>query len=311
MAVNPHVTPVKASTGLDWIPIIGGIARNIAMNEARNRSGEAHQFAASRLIQRGGPEVDRKIDQSFADASHDLETNTLFRLKSAGLYSPVTKILSTEDQMRLSSRVGNANEPAGAAPVDLTPPGRGATINVHESLLNNMANRWNFAGRTMDEKQIRTELQDYFSKLLDKQVDLMKDYDPKAEGPNIYVFDEKDPVRFQLRKGAVHLIIRAAFREEGKEDIPAQIVTVPLIPRIEGANVVMERGTVSVAPVDKPESVPTQIIRAGIIRKKIESSFPTRSQTRRVEMKRTDKPSIDLWVMRIKALNGWLSVRVE
>lgn len=311
VSVNPSTAPVAATTKYDWIPLIGRIARGVAMDEAWNRNGQARAVAADRMLRRVGPEIDTQVDTSFADATRDLQTDLFVRLKNAGLYSQTNKILSTEDMMRVSSRVGLDNEPAGAAPEAAFPPGNGVTINVHESLLNNGANRWGFAGRTMTELQVRQELSAYFTALAKKKVDFVKDYNAKAEGPNVYVFDAKDPVRFQIDDGQVNLIIRAAFKEEGKEDIPPQIVTIPLIPRLEGADIVVERGQVKVAPVNKPDQVALQLARAGIIRKKIETQFPPKRETRKVELTRTNKSPITLWVMKIKPINGWLSVWAE
>lgn len=311
VSVNPSTTPVSATTKYDWIPLIGRIARNVAMDEARNRSGEARAFAAQRMMQRIGPELDTQVDNSFADATRDLQTDLFVRLKNAGLYSQTNKILSTEEMMRVSSRVGLENEAAGAAPEAAFPPGNGVTLSIHESLLNNGANRLGFAGRTMTELQVRKELSAYFSALMKKDVDFVKGYNPKAEGPNIYEFDPKDPIRFSIEDGQVNLVIRAAFKEEGKEDIPPQIVTVPLVPRLEGANVVIERGQVKVAPVTKGDQVALQIVRAGVIRKKIETQFPPKTQTRKVELTRTNKAPIVMWIMRIKPINGWLNVWAE
>ena len=311
VSVNPSTAPVAASTKYDWIPLFGRIARSVAMDQAWARNGEARAVAADRMLRRVGPQIDSQVDTSFADATRDLQTDLFVRLKNAGLYSQTNKILSTEDMMRVSSRVGLDDEPAGAAPEAAFPPGNGVTLNIHESLLNNGANRWGFAGRTMTELQVRQELSDYFSALTKKKVDFVKDYNPKAEGPNIYAFDPKDPVRFQIDDGQVNLIIRAAFKEEGKDDIPPQIVTIPLVPRLEGENIIIERGTVKVAPVNKPDQVALQLARAGIIRKKIETQFPPKKETRKIELTRTNKSPIVLWVMKIKPINGWLSVWAE
>lgn len=304
--VNARNITRGVETKYDWIPIIGSIANKKARQEVARRQPEAEAITANKIASQVYPEFTSKIDGSLADANRDLETDLNKRLRATGLY-PETRYASSSDQfVRVSGRVWKDGELAGSYEPPPFVPARSLTLQIHESLLNNMADRWGFAGRTMTEDEVNQELEAYFSTLLGRKVSF-SDREP-GEGPNIYVFDKSDPVRFKVEDGVVNLIIRAAFRQEGKEDIPTQIVTIPLTYGVDGSKIVTERGIVRIEPAETPESTARQIARAGVIRKKIESSMGTETRENTIELDAANNRKVTLFINKITTLNGWVTV---
>src|SRR5262249_43212195 len=128
--------------------------------------------------------------------------------------------------------------------------------------------------------------------------------------PRTLVFDKVDPVRFQVNDGALVLTLRTGFKQEGKEDIPTQIVTLPMRFSVDVKNVDIEPGDVSIAAAEPPESAAKQLARAGVIRKKMAQSFPRR-EINRVSNLTVGNRKVLVAVTRIRALDGWLSITVE
>jgi hypothetical protein len=309
--VNPNNNPYAVSTRLDGWPIIGHIARGIAMNEVRRRIPESNAITAQRMIPRIGSELDREIQQNLNRATRELQTDVFPRWREKDLYARVTRIASSERYMRMSSQVRRPDEPGGDVQPPALPAGPGITAHIHESFLNNAADRLGFHGRTMRDTEVNREIDRFLSELLGRDIRLATEETPAEEGPNIYIFDEQDPLRFRVDNGVVTLYIRAAFRDERRDqDIPPQIVRIPLRPRVETDQIHIERGVVGVAPVERvpPGRFAEQIARAGIIRTKIEADFEDRTQTRRIRFDRDDRPDVVAYVTRITALNGWLSI---
>src|SRR5262249_46210734 len=159
---------------------------------------------------------------------------------------------------------------------------------VHESLMNNAVDEMGIAGKTMTETELRALLEEKFGKLLNREIKLPT---PEAagpgpeegdKGPKALIFADSDPIRIQFAGNQVILTIRAGFKREDKEDIPQQVVRVPLNFKIEGNKVIATRGDVSVTPVAKPANAAEQVALAGIVRRKIESSLPTRELDRKL-----------------------------
>jgi hypothetical protein len=130
------------------------------------------------------------------------------------------------------------------------------------------------------------------------------------ESAKSLIFAQNDPIRFQVSDGALNITLRAGLKQEGKEEIPTQIITIPLRFSVDVKNVVIEPGSVSVSAVEKAESAAQQGVRAGVIKKKIEAAFPRR-EIDRVALIERDQTKAKVAVTRIKALDGWLSITFE
>jgi len=314
ISVNANNRTVGASTNFDGWPLLGAIGRGIAKNEARKREGQSESITRSRIAQRVIPEFNKEVDNNFHEANDRLQNNLNKRLKEAGVYPQATIARTSDTHLRLSSQVMADGELGGAVPNSSLDRPHGVTIHMHETLLNNSADRMNFAGRTMTDDEIRAEIEAFLTKLTGEEykIEPSKDDESGADkGPDTLIFAAEDPIRLKVQDGYVNLIIRAGFLQEGKEDIPTQEVTVPLHYRVEGDQIVIERGNVKVSPVDRPQSAARQIAHAGVIRKKIQSSIPDRTRDRTVMMEREGKESLPVYINDIKALNGWVTVWAE
>jgi hypothetical protein len=313
ISVNANNTTTGARTGASGLPIFGGIARGIAMREARKRSGESESITRTKIRQKVLPKFNKDVDKRFDTANTDIEDGLNARLKDAGVFPSATSYKTTDKMLRLSMRVSNKAELAGGKPSITLTPSTGMTLHIHESLLNNSVDRMKIAGRTMTESELKDELAAFLTKLLGREFKFSEDAaakKPNAE-PTILVFDKNDPLRFRFDDGTVSLSIRAGLKREGEEDIPTQIVTVPLTFSITDKNVLVKRGDVKVAPASRPESLAKQVVRAGVMRKKIESAMADRKDDKSVTIERDDKEDIVVTVAQIKALNGWLTISVR
>ena len=318
ISVDPNNYTVGASTGVSWIPLLGGLADSYAMGQARAKQSESEAIAADRVRKRVLPEVNKQVDKKFKDANEHLHDGFYKNLKKLDLFPTSRSYRSTATQMYLTSLIAGKKELGSDTPVMTVPVGNGLVIQTHASVLNNGVNRIGLAGKTLTDDQVKQTLENFFSTFLGYKVKL----DPKggkkkaakaktAKGPNVMVFDARDPVRFRIDNGVVNLILRAGFKQTGKEDVPEQEITVPLILRIEGDQIILKRGNVKVAPVSRPKSTSKQIATAGAIRKKIQSAIQDQTMNRVVMVKRHSEKDFPVTVTDIKAIDGWLIIRVE
>jgi hypothetical protein len=169
------------------------------------------------------------------------------------------------------------------------------------------------AGRTMTEDELGKEIENSFSDLLGRKLNMSKKVEETAENakePATFVFPEKDPLRFRVNNGQLTLAIRAGLKQKD-EDIPTQEITVPLMFRIEGTNFVVESGEISVSPVEAPANAGLQIARAGVVRNKVKNALPTRKFDRFVNIDKDRQTPIQLGLAQVKAAGGWLSLSFE
>jgi hypothetical protein len=325
ISINPNIRTTGASTKYD-----GGFgastARRKAYRIARSRRGEAEQIASNKIRKRVLPEFDEEVEKEFKQANLDVEKQWNHRLQEARLEPAARDVRSTDQHFYWSSRVARTGELAGGATTLPPPPEKGLTIHVHETLLNAMFDRINIAGRTMTNAEFEQEVDDYFDILLGNS----DTADPKPEAGvadagkpaensgtdeannDLYVFADIDPIRFHIEANQVFLVIRTGIRREGKEEIPTQKITVPLTFRLEGDQIVIERGSVKVSAVVRPKSRLRQITRAKVMSKKIQNDLADSTRERKIHLSRGEgKDDLVLNVSRISALNGWITIWAE
>jgi hypothetical protein len=165
----------------------------------------------------------------------------------------------------------------------------------------------------MTDAQFRKVVDDYFAILLGKDENAPEPAtEKKEEDPDLYVFAKEDPIRFQIENGNMFLVIRTGIRQEGKDEIPTQKITVPLTFRIAGNDVVIERGSVKVSPVERPESRSEQIVRARVMGAKIEQDLGNKTRPRTLNLSRGEgKKDYVVKVQDVTALNGWISIHAQ
>lgn len=319
---NMHVSasnePFDASTPADRLPIVGGLFKSVAMNEAIRKRPEAEAVAAQRVTSRVGPEFDDEVDNKFGEINQKLQTKVKGPLKAEGLYPDAKHFQSSDTQFDYHSRLmGQGELGGGKANIRLAGDGE-LVFQMHESLINNFMDRLEVHGKTMTEEELRNLLEAKLSKLLSKEVTLKKkekqaeDEDPKQ--PKAFIFTQVDPLRVKVADGQVFLLLRTGFERDEAQggNIPSQIVTIPLRFELEGDNVLITRGSVVVDSLEKVENVGEQVARAGVIKKKLESSIPeTKRDTRTMKVDKVEGDPIDVSITGIEASDGWVTIRLQ
>ncbi len=307
VAVNPSIRHVGAATKYDNIlfGLFKGMIRRRAMSEANARLPAGRAHAADLLQQRVLPEFNSEVDEQFGGLNADL-AGFESRMRNKGVAPRSERVRTTSDRFLLDAAIREEGEVSGSPPNIGSTRGVGFTAEVHESLLNNAADRWGFAGRTMTDEQVRDELEKWFEELLGRDIESKRD-ETKTESTTL-IFSETDPIRFQARNGALVLILRAGIVQEDGEEIPPQIVEVPLNLSVQGNQILIERGTIIVSPVDPPQSRATQIARAGVMRRKLEEAIKGGTRDAVIDIDRGDRSPMTLRIQRIDARGGWLTI---
>lgn len=313
ISVRANNQTTGVSTKYSNIPLFGGFADSIAMGEVAERRGQSEAIAAQRVSSKVLPEFNTEVDAKIVDLNKDYEEKVNAKLRQKDLYPSAASYRSTEDDLRVSTRLMADHELAGGDGPFVSVPGSGFVVALHESLLNNSLDRLKIAGRTMTEDELGKEIEGSFSDLLGRKLNMAKKIDDAADGskePATFVFPEKDALRFRINNGQLTLAIRAGLKQKD-EDIPTQEITVPLMFRIEGTNFVVESGEISVSPVEAPANAGLQIARAGVVRNKVKNALPTRKFDRFINIDKNRQTPIQLGLAQVKAAGGWLSLSFE
>ncbi len=312
IAVDANNTTTGARTVVSGVPILGGIADDYAVGEARNRKARSEAISESKLKERLLPEFNQGVDDEFSGLSKELENKVIPKLHDSDLYPSARSFRSDEESMWVSTRLMNSDELAGDTPTFTATSEKGVVIHLHESLLNNSMDRLGLAGQSLTEAELAQELARSFSFLIGKEINLTEE---KADGeePDLtkFVFPKEDPLRIRIENGELTMVLRAGLQPEEGDAIPTQVISVPLTFNVVDNGIEIEAGTVGVAPAVAPKNRFAQIARAGVVKSKIEKALPNRKLDRAFKLERENGGPVTLAITQIKRNAGWLSIVIE
>ncbi len=311
---KPAEVSVDANNTIVNVTAKSSFVKRIARRKATKLAPQTKQIAAEKVAADVAPEFNGEVDKQFKQATTDLAKHVNGPLKELELAPAGRSITSTDTELRVSSQLMGSGELAAGLPNPTIVSKTGLVLHLHESAINNAIDRMELAGKTMTEEDLQAEVEETVSTFLGREFHFeatdAKSKDDK--GPTTLVFAAADPVRVRIADGQLVLIIRAGLKQEaGKDDIPAQVVTVPFALGVQGDNVTLVRGSVKVSAVSRPKSRAKQIVRAGVVRKKLTRGLKDRTLDRHMSVSREDADPVKLSVTRVEAVDGWLSVVFE
>ena len=125
------------------------------------------------------------------------------------------------------------------------------------------------------------------------------------------MFDVTDPIRFQIEGGQVKFIMRAGLIPQKGDEIPIQIITVPMTFHVEGSKIRMVRGNVGVKPIEKTDNPTLQITRARIMIQNIQRAIPETKILEAEFDREIEGKMVHLSIVGIDARDGWISIQAR
>jgi hypothetical protein len=309
ISVNANNTTTGVRTKYSSILLFGSIADSIAKGEVAERKARSEAIARDRVSTRVLPEFNSEVEAEFKKHSDALKNDINPKLHDAKMFPTARSFTTSDTELWANTRQMSETELGGDDPTFSTTSSKGIAIHLHESVINNSLSLLPLGGRTLNEEELVTEISAALKQLLGKDINLKKGEGEESD-PTQFVFPEKDFMRVRLDSGVLTLLLQAGLKTDD-ETIPTQLISVPLTFAIEGSDLVLEAGDVSVAPVERPKSAIVQIARAGIVRTKIQKALPTRKIDRKFDLKRGQGGPVDLAITQVRPNAGWLSIVIE
>lgn len=316
VAINANNTTTGARTTVSGLPIFGGIADGIAVNAAIERKARSEAISRTKLRNRLLPEFNQDVEAEFGSMTAKLEDEVIPKLKENGLFPSARTYRSTDDSMWIGTRTMDDGELGGDEPSFDSHVANSLAIHLHETLLNNSLAKLPIAGESLTEEELGGRIEEALQSLLGEDFSFSKDEEEAADGDTEeadktqFVFPDQDAMLIKAQDGELVLVLRMGLQPDGGDAIPTQEITVPLIFSIEGSDIVIEAGSVAVAPVE-PVSQLVQIPRAGIVKAKIQKALPTRKVDRMITLDRKAGGPVNLEIAEIRPNAGWLTIVIK
>lgn len=196
------------STQFDGLPLLGSLLRSIAR---RSHQGKLPQ-ANAEVEQKVSARVAQRLDEEVANRIYTLEKQYRERLLSPlahlNLHLTTLDMQTTTQRLIARYRLAADHQLAAHTPRPIAPSDSLLSVQLHESLANNILEQLHLAGRRARLSDLYREITALFGKQIDPPEDLPD---------NILVhFAEEQPVRVRFDEGRVFLTLNFAELRSGR-----------------------------------------------------------------------------------------------
>lgn len=217
----------------DVLPLIGPLARAIAMQQRSEQEPMARRIVEDRVARTASERMDEQIRERFGAARQRLQSEVIDPLQSLGL-EPQSIELATTDQRLISRyRVAGFDQLAATTPRPQALDASLVSFQIHESAINNFLGSLVLGGEKMDLAQLSQHL----GEQLGRPVSIVGPTDQQVA----FMFPEVGALRLRFDDGAVRIRIHFQTIElDGKtwSNVEAEA---EYMPSIEGCQLVLVR----------------------------------------------------------------------
>jgi hypothetical protein len=214
-------------TDFDGVPIVRNLVRGYALSQHDERQGQARQEVEAKVASRASQRLDAEVNARLAKAENDLRRRIFAPLQKLDLAPEVIQLATTDERITARLRLAGDDQAGAHTPRPLARSDSLASLQIHESAINNALDRFQLAGRTFT----LPELYQWIGGLLGRiRVELPDDL---PENVSI-TFAENDPLRVRCGDGRVQLTLAVAELDEGRRVWNDFEITVFYKPHREG-----------------------------------------------------------------------------
>jgi hypothetical protein len=194
---------------LEPVPLLGSALEGYVRDRFRNSKRAAERELRRTIMTKVIEQVEKETDTQIVDANERLNENLLGPLRGLDLEPSVAALQTTKDRMTIRLRLAGDDQLAANTPRPRAPADSLASIQLHESALNNILSRLELDGREFSQ----AELNHWVAKKLNRKFDQVDD---NLRDDVFLKFAPHDAVRARALEGRVELTLSLAeLRAEG------------------------------------------------------------------------------------------------
>ncbi|MGD9647061.1 MAG: hypothetical protein AB7U73_15225 [Pirellulales bacterium] len=196
-------------TPLEPVPLLGSVLEGYVRDRYRNSKRAAERELRRKIMAKVIEQVEKETDTQIVDANDRLKKNLLDPLRSLDLEPKVAALQTTKDRMTIRLRLAGDDQLAANTPRPRAPTDSLASIQMHESALNNIIARLELDGREFSQAELHRWVATKLNRPLEQVDDNLRD--------DVFLkFAPRDAVRARALEGRVELTLALTeLRAEG------------------------------------------------------------------------------------------------
>jgi hypothetical protein len=304
--VRAQNVPVGASTPLDGT-LFQGLGTRMALRMAERQRPQSEEIARNRIVEKLYPTFDREIDQQLADLNERLEQQVRGSMRQVNLLPTTQLARSNETHLHYAARFALPDSgPQPPIPTQPLSQPHGATVYLHECLLNGLLDRLRLNGRKVTDRELRNIGAEVRRSLGGLPFDAGT---PALPVETEIEFDAEQPLAVRFTGSRMELELRATFRPAGQALLPELSITVPVqLQRQPNDDWRLVYGDIVIRSVTG-EDLP--VVAQNLIRQSLQADLPSISFPSRFDIPAWPENLPRLKLSELQAGDGWLIVGID
>jgi hypothetical protein len=287
----------KLETDFDGIPLLGGLVSRIARSQHAQKHAAISNELRQKVALKARRRIDSEADARLGEVSEKLRRQVVGPLEASRLEPTIISAKTTDRRLVIRLRLAGEDQLGGHTPRPQAPSDSLASLQIHETAINNALERLALHGRTFTLPEL--------SRHIAAQLSFFSPWEIDPEHQDVTItFAEQDPVRVRLRDGQALLSLAISRLDKSPLHWSDFKVHVCYRPRIIGRSAWLSRdGIVQLG--GGRISTGSQIALRGIFAK----TFSRRRSWRLTPERFATNPRFaDLAVTQFVIEDGWLGV---
>jgi hypothetical protein len=222
------------TTDYDWVPFVGGMARERAVEEYRAKQGWVREAMETRVAEETGETLDRETHEAMERARTRIYARFTDQFKEHGIKLTTIEMKSSPERLVARLRVASDNQLGSHTPRPRALSDSLASIQLHETALNNMAVTLGLDGQRLTGEELQAKLRERVPRLADRApIEVRRD--------TAFQFAERDALQFRVEEGKLKMQVLFDAIELDGEEMPSITVHVTYAPAASGLNADLHR----------------------------------------------------------------------
>ncbi len=190
----------KVETEYDGMPLIGPLAKGIARSEHERNREAAVEEMRRKIAAKARERIDTEAEAQLGKVSQRMRENVLQWLHALSLDPAMIGSQTSEQRFTMRLRLAGADQLGGHTPRPMAPSGCLASVQIHQTAINNVLGRLELDGRTFT----MLELAEHVA----ARLRLAEPWDTDPENDDVKItFAERDAVGIKLHDGGITLTL--------------------------------------------------------------------------------------------------------
>jgi hypothetical protein len=284
-------------TDFDRIPLLRELVQGVARSQHEQSKSAVSAELARKIEAQAKAKIDTETEARLGTFSRRLQQQVLAPLDEMQLEPTVISAETSPQRLVMRLRVAAIDQLGGHTPRPQAPADSLASVQIHESLLNNILQRLDLAGHTLTVAELRQRLASRMPKAG------FFERDPETEDAQI-TFAKHDALRIRCDEGQMVLTLAIEALRRPPYHWRDFQVRIPYRARVEGRSITLARDGVIQLAGDRL-NMRAQIALRGVFGK-------TFSQQRTFQLAPegmlTDPRLADLAITQFTVYDGWIAV---